>query len=135
MTFELPPRSAVGYLDPEIAGEGQKVLLSDGEQVDFSPPPPKPVMPDWSQIKSIRKYFGRTKHAVYPAWLYHPTEPARVVKNADEAAVLGVCYRDATVDERGRYGITHTWDWKDGCLWRAIPYGPPKLDLNNLGQG
>ena len=27
----------------------------DGEV--FNPPPPKPVMPDWSQIKSIRKYF------------------------------------------------------------------------------
>lgn len=134
-TFVLPPKKQVGYLDPEIAGEGQKVILSDGDQVSWTPPPPRPVMPDWSQIKSIARYFNRTGFQVYPAWLYHPTEEARIVKNADEAAELGVCYREATIDERGRYGLSAVWDWKEGSLWRAQPYGPPKFDPLRPGVG
>lgn len=135
MPFELPPKSKVGYLDPEIAGEGQKVILSDGEQVSWTPPPPQPVMPDWSRIKSIARYFGRQGHQVYPAWLYHPTEEPRLVKNADEAGELGVCYRKATTDERGRYGLDAVWDWKEDCEWRPKPYGPPKFDPLKLGTG
>src|SRR6185312_6341739 len=111
MVFVLPPKSQVGVIDPEIAGEGVKVIYSDGEQGMWTPPPPRPVMPDWSGIKSIARYFNRTGHAVWPAWLYHPTEEPRLLKNADEAAELGVCYREATMDEKGRYGRSHVWDW------------------------
>jgi hypothetical protein len=135
MTFVLPPREKVGYLDPEVAGEGQKVLLSDGETVNWSPPPAKTVTPDWSTIKSIRHYFNRTGHAVWPAWLYHPTEAARIVKNAKEAAELGVCYREASIDERGRYGLTHVWDWTEESQWRPKPHAPLKFDPANPGQG
>jgi hypothetical protein len=135
MTFQLPPRSQVGYLDPEVAGEGQKVILSDGEQVNWSPPPVAPVMPDWSTIKSIRHYFNRTGYAVYPAWLYHPSEAPRLVKNAQEAAELGVCHREATIDERGRYGLSHVWDWQDDSQWRPKPHGATKFDPANPGQG
>jgi hypothetical protein len=135
-TFVLPPKSAVGYLDPEIAGEGQQVLMSDGEQVNWSPPPVKPVMPDWSGIKAIRKFFGRSGHQTWPAWLYHPTQGDRVVKNAEEAATLGICYRAATIDERGRYGVKAVWDWKDDCLWRPEPHaGKLRFDPSNPGQG
>src|SRR5690349_3209911 len=104
MSFDLPPRSQVGYLDPEIAGEGQKVIgevgqqliLSDGEQITYEVLPPKVVMPDLSSVKSLSRYFNRRGYQVYPAWLYHPIEQPRLVKTAQEAAALGIRYRQAT---------------------------------------
>ncbi len=133
--FVLPPREKVGYLDPEVAGEGTKVIMSDGDQVSWTPPPPQPVMPDWSQIKSIRRYFNRTGLQVWPAWLYHPVEEPRLVKNAKEAAELGVCYREATNDERARYGLKTVWDWKDDSQWRPQPHGVIKFNPMKPGQG
>lgn len=136
MPFVLPSKREVGSLSPEIAGEGQKVIMSDGELITWNPPPPKPVMPDWSEIKSIRHYFNRTGFRVWPAWLYHPTDDARIVKNADEAAELGVCYREASIDEKGRYGLDHVWDWKDDSQWRPTPYpGTTKYNPNRIEQG
>lgn len=137
MSFELPPRSSVGYLDPEIANEGQKVILSDGDIVGWTPPPVKPVMPDWSQIKSIRHLFGRTGHSAWPAWLYHPSEQPRIVKNQEEANALGVCFRKATDTERGRYGVTNVWDNTDSeSKWRSTPYERDlRFDPKKLGQG
>lgn len=135
MVFVIPPKSQVGYLDPEIAGEGQKVILSDGDVVSWNPPPAKLVIPDISGIKSIAKYFGRQGLQVWPAWLYHPTEAPRIVKNADEAAQLGVCFREATIDERGRYGLKHVWDWTEDSLWRPQPHGEQKFDANKPGTG
>jgi hypothetical protein len=124
--FVMPTREQAGYLPPEIAGEGQKVILGDGETVNWSPPPNKPIIPDISNVKSIRKYFNRIGYQVWPAWLYHPTEPARLAKTAHEAAELGVCYREASNDEKGRYGRSHVWDWKDDSLWRPTPYAVSK---------
>lgn len=132
---KLPSRSQVGKLDPEIAGEGQKIILSEGDQVSWMPPPPRPLIPDWSQIKQLAKYFNKTGHQTYPAWLYHPTEEPRIVKNADEAHQLGVFYRQATIEEKGRYGLQHVWDWEEGCLWRPQPYEVKKFDPRNLGHG
>ena len=51
---------SVGKLDPEIAGEGQKILSSEGEQLSWSPPPVRPAVPDMSQIKRLQRYFNRT---------------------------------------------------------------------------
>ncbi len=135
MNFVLPPKSAVGYLDPEIAGEGQQVTLSDGENVSWTPPPQKLVMPDWSQIKSIAKYFGRKGGPVYPAWLFHPTEPDKLVQNAAEAEVLGVCYRKATEDEKARYGHESVWDWKADSKWRPRPQRTRQFDPQNMETG
>jgi hypothetical protein len=136
MAFVLPSKRDVGYLDPSIAGEGAKVILSDGEVIHYNPPPPKPVMPDWSTIKPIRHYFNRTDFRVWPAWLYHPKEQPRLVKNQDEAAELGVCYRESTVDEKGRYGRDHVWDWRDDCQWRPQPWpGTQKFDPSKAEQG
>ena len=136
MAFVLPPKSQVGVLSPDIAGEGAKVIMSDGDVVTFNPPPPKAVMPDWSEIKSIRHYFNRTGYRVFPAWLYHPTEEPRIVKDANEAAEIGVCYREASNDEKGRYGRSHVWDWKDDCDWRPQPYpGTMKFDPLKAEQG
>ena len=136
MVFVLPPKSQVGTLHPEIAGEGETVLMSDGDQISWTPPPVQPVMPDWSQIKSIRKYFGRKGHQTWPCWLYHPTEPARLLKNEHDAAELGVCYRDATADETARTGAKKVWDWKDGCEWRPTPFAKDvKFDPLKAGPG
>lgn len=136
MVFVLPSKREVGSLSPDIAGEGSKVILSDGEVVDWSPPPPKPVMPDWSEIKSIRHYFNRRGFRAWPAWLYHPSEPSRIVKDADEAAELGVCYREATPDERARYGKEHVWDWTEDSKWRPQPWpGTLKYDPTKIEQG
>lgn len=132
---KLPSRADVGFADAEVMGEGQRVILSDGQQVAWNPPPAQPVMPDWSGIKSIRHYFGRTGHPTYPAWLYHPTEEPRLVKNAEEAKVLGVFYRRATEMERGRYGINAVWDWDEGCQWRSQPYHGRKFDPMKLENG
>ena len=136
MVFVLPPKSEVGYLDPEISGEGQKIIHSNGDVVNWSPPPAKPVVPDWSGIKSIQKYFNRVGFSPWPAWLYHPTEPKRIVKDANEGAELGVCYREATRDEQMRYGKKALWDWKEDSLWRPEPWeGTEKFDPKNPGHG
>ncbi len=132
---KIPARADVGFADAEVLGEGQRVILSDGQEVGWNPPPTQPVMPDWSQIKSIRHYFGRSNHPTYPAWLYHPTEEPRLVKNAAEAKALGVFYRQATIDERGRYGIRAVWDWEEGCLWRSQPHHAPKFNPLKLENG
>jgi hypothetical protein len=134
--FTLPSRGEVGYLDPEIASEGVKVILSDGEQVNWSPPPAKPCIPDWSEIKSIRHYFNRTDYKVFPAWLYHESGESRLVKNAEEASKLGVQYRRATDQERGRYGVQWVWDWgEDTNKWRPRPWALKAFDPRHTEQG
>ena len=136
MAFVIPPKSEVGYLDPEIAGEGQKIIMSDGDVVNWTPPPAKPVVPDWSGIKSIMKYFNRVGFTPWPAWLYHPTEPKRLLKNAQDAADLGVCYREATRDEQMKYGKKALWDWKEDSKWRPEPWeGTEKFDPAHPGHG
>ena len=135
-TFVLPPRAKVGYLDPSISGEGEGVLLSDGETVSWTPPPRELSMPDMSKVKTLQKYFNRRGFSVWPAWLYHPTEAKRIVKNADEAAELGVCYRAATERETSMYGVKAVWDYKDDCEWRSKPFDKDvKFDSASPGQG
>jgi hypothetical protein len=137
----LPKGSARQALDAEIANEGgkvlagDKVLLSNGEQVAWTPPPEKLVMPDLSNVKSLRHYFGQRGFQVYPAWLYHPTKPAVIVQNAKEAAEHGIVYRQATVDERNRYGLKDVWDWEEDSKWRPTPWSVPKFDPKNPGSG
>ena len=87
-------------------------------------------------MKSLKRYFGRSNFPTWPAWVYHPTEDPRLVRNADEAAQLGVCYRDATPDEAMRYNLKKVWDWKDDSLWRQAPYpGTMKFDPKKPGSG
>lgn len=141
--FQLPSKEymrKIGGLDPEVAGEGGKVvIMSDGEVVAFNPPPPDPVIPDMSKIKSIAHYFYKKAYRPFPTWLYHPTEPAIIVKNAEEAAQLGVSYRETTQDERAKFGLAMTWDWEDGTPWRTKPYeklgAKRTVDPNNPGAG
>jgi len=135
VNFVLPPRSQVGVLDPEISGEGMKVIMSDGEQALANVLPAKPVFPDLSGVKSLARYFNRRSHPVFPAWLYHPKERDRLVKNEDEAAALGVRFRPTTADERARYGVNHVWDWEEGSLWRPTPQRERVFDPTNPANG
>jgi hypothetical protein len=125
-----------GYLAPEIAGEGEKVLMSDGSVISFNPPSNKPIVPDWSEIKSIKKYFNRTDFHIWPHWFYHPTEDAIVLRNAEEAAQLGIRRRESTMEERARTNCgPFIWEWPDECLWRPTPYVKAKFDPRNPGHG
>jgi hypothetical protein len=137
MALNLPSRSEVGLLDPEIANEGEKVVhLNHGEKSGFAPPPIKHVTPDWSEIKSIRHLFGRTGYDVYPAWVYHAeTGEARLIQDHKSAMELGIYYRDASNEEKGRYGISAVWDWKPDCPWRPKPEKKVKFDPSNPGTG
>lgn len=126
-----------GPLDLEIAGEGERVELSEGRPVSYNPPASKPVVPDWSAFKSIRHLFFKTGYEVYPAWLYHPTEKPKLVENQAEAAALGVCFRKANFDEKARYGLDEVWDWEPGCVWRPQPYAKAgrTVDANTAEHG
>ena len=140
----LPKGAARRALDPDIAAEGGKVvgdavnnrvILSNGEQVNWTPPPEKLVMPDLSSVKTLRHYFGQKGYQVYPAWLYHKDGRAALVKDSKEAGEYGIVYREATPDERSRYGIKTVWDWEEGCLWRPNRWTEPKFDPSNPGSG
>lgn len=134
---QLPPRGSVGYLSAEVAEEGQKIILGNGEEVAWVPPPEQLSIPDWSKIKTIRHYFGQRPHRPYPAWFYHPKEKPKLVKDAAQAhSELGIFYRKATIDEKGRYGLDAVWDWNEGVEWRPQPWpDTQKFDPANPGQG
>jgi hypothetical protein len=133
----LRSKAQVGVLSSDVADEGQSVHInSEGEAVSWIAPQAKAVMPDWSGIKSLRRYFGSHIHKAYPAWVYHPTEAPRIVKNAEEAAELGIGYREATMEERGRYGVKSVWDWTAECKWRPDPWpGAMKFDPSKPTHG
>lgn len=116
----LPSPASVGYLSTDIADEGIKVDM-EAKDIAFVPAPPELLVPDWSKIKPIRKYFNRKTYQVYPCWIYHPHEAARIVNNAEDAARYGIVFRLATPDERARYGIRHAWDFLDNTKWRTAP--------------
>lgn len=123
------------YLDPEIANEG---LSAD----EWQPFVEKPRIPNYENIKSIRKYFPHLsgipyKHKAFPAWLYHPSMPPRIC-NEKQAAALGVTWRACTPEEKSRWGQSHCWDYAEGCEWRATPHDAEarqKIDPANPGPG
>lgn len=137
----LPKGAARQALDAEIASEGgkvvagNKVILSNGDQVAYTPPPEKLVMPSLETVKSLRHYFGNKGYQVYPAWLYHKDGRQALAKDHKDAAELGIVYREANPDERNRYGLRHLWDWEEGCQWRPNPWQEPKFDPANPGSG
>lgn len=140
----LPKGSARQALDAEIAGEGGKVvpqngatvvILSNGDQVAYTPPPEKLVMPDLSNVKSLRHYFGQRSYMPYPAWLYHTDGRSVLVHDHKEAAEYGVVRRQSTPDERNRYGIKELWDWESDSKWRPNPWVEAKFDPKHPGSG
>jgi len=136
-----PVGSATGkreYLDPEIAGEGTKVIMSDGTSVTYNPPPIKPSIPDWSTFKSIQKYFNRLDYHFFPTWLYYPDGRSEIAKDADEAGdKYGVWLKKRTDEEKAQFGGgDYRWEFGEGSLWRPRPYAAPKFDpIKNLGAG
>lgn len=119
----LPKRAAnLDFLAGETLDGGMKVTLSNGEQVSFQPPPAKPAIPDWSEIKSIRHYFHRKGFEPWPAWVYHPIEEARLLKNKEEGMDLGLVYRKTSAEEQAKTGLIAQWDWEPGCEWRPRPF-------------
>lgn len=122
------------YLDPEIASEGTKVILSNGTEVRWSPPPAKPIIPDWSEIKSIRHYFNRNDHQFFPCWLYHPTQEPVIAKSAQEAGEkYGVELLERTDAERAEYG-GGKYRWKFRGQWRTMPYHLVKSSIEASGK-
>jgi hypothetical protein len=123
-----------GYLDPVIANEGTRVILSDGSEISFNPPPVKPVIPDWSEYKSIRHYFTRTDYHFFPTWLYHPTEEPVIAQNAQEAfEKYGVHLLERTDDEQAQFG-GGKYRWLFDRQWRTTPYDKKaKFDALNPG--
>jgi hypothetical protein len=93
------------YLDPEIANEGEAAT-------DWRPGAgPAPIV-DMSKLLGNHKHFGRyfAPHVFkpFPAWIYHATEPERIVKTAKEAKEFGVVY-DL---EDNRYICSGDWKTK-----------------------
>lgn len=137
----LPKGGALQALDPEIAGEGARVvsadriILSNGDQVSWTPPPEKLMIPDMSVIKSIRHYFGQKGYQPYPAWFYHEDGRKVLVRDHKEAAEYGVVRRQSTQDERNRYGIKELWDWESESKWRPNPWVEAKFDAKSPGAG
>jgi hypothetical protein len=126
-----------GFLDPEIAGEG----FAADPDVAFSAP--EPIIPDFSKIKTIRKYFKRPPGAggYFPTWLYHPTHPPRIFTRS-EAAEVGVFRRKANAHEKGSTGADFVWDWdeENDQGWRpfildSMVHDPRKFDPNKPGTG
>lgn len=129
------------YLDPEIANEGE-VATMPGDS-GFQTPMEKPHIPDYSWLKptdKLAKYFPHIsgvpyRHRPWPAWLYHQTEPARLIQDSytredpprlvktatDQAKELGVVFRKSTPVEISQ-GFPHfRWDFTGE--WRSTPYG------------
>lgn len=110
------------YLDPEISGEGSKVLLSSGKEISYSAPPQDLPMPRWENIEHLKKYFGRREHVIFPCWLYHPVLPAVVAKDARVAfEQYGVRLHESTDEERAMYGAGK-YRWAFTTEWRTVPY-------------
>jgi hypothetical protein len=126
----------VGYLDRDIAGEGDGVVLSDGEKVSFTPPPVKSAVPDISAVKSVVRYFHRVGFTPFPCWIYHPTKDPIMVYNQEESSEHGVIYRETSADERARYGRAHMYDWREDTEWRPSPFPKDiKFDPNKQYAG
>jgi hypothetical protein len=131
----LPKGAARRALDADVAGEGERVnqrghvILSNGDQVPYVKPVEQLRIPDWSQIESIKHYFGARGYQPYPSWIYHPTKDPVLVKDSTEAAQYGIVFRKTNEDERQRYGRNETWDWEAGVDWRPHPVGKLKINF------
>lgn len=91
----------VEYLDPEIAGEGQSAnnwapgawtSAPDAADEEYQPDIEPPHIPDYAALKKhkhYRQYFRPWRRVPFPAWLYHPTLEARIVKSVEEVQKLG----------------------------------------------
>lgn len=134
---KLPPRSQVGYLSADIAGEGEKIRMDGEDGPDIQgEPATKIAFPDLSQFKPLKKYFNRIGYQVFPSWIYHANGDSKIVKNATEAAEYGVIFRETTMEERAAFGVNYRWDYKDDGEWRTqAPKRKRVVDPNNVEGG
>lgn len=90
----------IEYLDPEIANEGQSVNnWTPGEWVnvvpeegDWRPSVPNKFVPSYDQLREHKhygRYFAPHIFRPFPAWMYHPTLPSKIVKTKEEVIALG----------------------------------------------
>ena len=118
--------SGIVYLDPEIAKEGMSA------DTPFQPAALPPVIPEYHNIKRLRKYFPQYsgkpyKHQPFPAWFYHPKQGAILVKDCynndpDDPRIIKTAKRWAE-----ELGIKPAWDdrgflWECSGEWRDKPF-------------
>lgn len=94
----------IEYLDPEIAGEGER---ADNAFVA----PKRPHVWDYAQLKEHEyygKYFADRPFRAFPAWIYnHKTGETKIVGDAKAAAQYGVSYN--TTSRFHHYECTGDW--------------------------
>jgi hypothetical protein len=111
--------------------------MSDGDTIDWTPPPAKPTYPDYSNVKALARYFNRTGYRAWPAWLYAKDGSSVLCKDAEEAQEkYGIRRRESTDRERAQFGAGQwVWEWPDDCKWRPQPWGKLKFEPENPGTG
>src|SRR6202041_2744788 len=86
------------YLDPSIANEGEAAT-------DWHPGSGPAAIPDMVKMLGNHKHYGRyfapKVFKPFPAWIYHKSEPEKIVVTAKEAKEYGVSY---LTDEAGANG-------------------------------
>lgn len=117
-------------------------ILAEGESADtFQPFVDKPHIPDYEALckasPKLRRLFPQYsgipyKHQPWPAWLYHPTHAPVQVRNAEQAAKLGVVWRQCTYEERAQGWPEFRWEYSGE--WRATPQNV-SFDPSNPGYG
>jgi hypothetical protein len=118
---------AIGYLDPEIAGEGFKAvegLMTEGDaETPWRPQEVEARLPSFKTKKNAY-LFEKKAFKAFPAMIYHPDkEKPIIVKSNEEALKYGVFFRETTNDEKARFqGLRYVWDFLESTKWRATPF-------------
>lgn len=108
----------VEYLDAEIANEGS----SADDIVVIAPRPHINTYEAFKEHPKYGKYFQPHVFRAYPAWIYHATEPAKLVGDAKTAASYGVSYNK---DDH---------HWVCTGEWKNRPVVKPKPDVADTGK-
>jgi hypothetical protein len=125
------------YLDPEIANEGTKVIMSDGSTITYNTPPPQAAIFDYSKVKGLAKYFNRTDFHFFPTWVYHPDGREAIAKDAQECGdKYGIFLVKRSAEEKAKFGGgDYRWEFSDTTEWRPARFGPKKFDPENPDTG
>jgi hypothetical protein len=112
------------YLDPEIAGEGYKGTLSNGDpDLEWRPAEVEANLPRYDKIKALAHLFAKKPYRAFPAMLYHPSEDPVVVTSNEESLKYRVIFRETNAEEKAKYsGQRFTWDYLGATEWRSIPF-------------
>lgn len=109
------------YLDPEIANEGEAATM-------WHPGAGPAPIPDMQKMLGNHKHYGRyfapKVFAPFPSYIYHATEPSKLVRTAKEAKEYGVSY---LIDPGGNHYVS-TGEWK------TYPVGKQKPNTSGAGK-